>query len=260
MKPEETLFNSFGRLIPKEGEIVYSHESRRYFSLSQPEINYQEIHQNIEKYLGPSSLTAQAFQEQALNVLEKIKNDPKISHILNGVHVPFLYPKIIEQLDPGSELEQNLLPAIKNSFSSKFPEYRFTNYCDGKLKGKVGIIPNVGYERLLNKVSEQTVVGWYFPNTLSEYSIPDQRKLMVRIQNDFFLSGALEAACAFIGTPEILLKKDNVYPPLLCLSAMSAEQEKFFYFFEAYGWNLTFNTRSYIGAVSEYFAGGLSVI
>ena len=69
----------------------------------------------------------------------------------------------------------------------------------------------------------------------------------------------LFTAAALIGSPSLLQKKDG-YPPLLCLSALESTEGPFFYHFESYGQDLTFNRRSYLGAVAEYWSGGLSAI
>ena len=73
------------------------------------------------------------------------------------------------------------------------------------------------------------------------------------------LSGPLEAAAALVGCPSLLMQNDN-YPNLLALSAVQPADPKMFHFFEAYGWNLTYNQRSMVGAVSEYFTGGFTVV
>jgi hypothetical protein len=105
------------------------------------------------------------------------------------------------------------------------------------------------------------VVGWYFPNCLAEYALPDQRMIIPKLPQNIIASGAIDSTAAFIGTPEIILKKDDGhYPHLLCLPAIEPKMDRAFYYFEAYGWNLEFNCRSYIGAVSEYWAGGLTVL
>jgi hypothetical protein len=59
------------------------------------------------------------------------------------------------------------------------------------------------------------------------------------------------------------MKTDDNYPNLLALSSVISpdkDLKHFFWYFEAYGWNLNFNSRSMIGAVSEYYSGGISVI
>ena len=106
--------------------------------------------------------------------------------------------------------------------------------------------------------SSDLVVGWYFPGALAGYVIPEQRRLIARLPEAVSLSGPLEVAMAFIGTPDILMKLDN-YPNLLALSAVQPHDPRMFHFFEAYGWNLTYNQRSMVGAASEYFSGGLTV-
>jgi hypothetical protein len=102
------------------------------------------------------------------------------------------------------------------------------------------------------------VTGWYFPCALAGFAIPEQRRVMARLPESLSLAGPLEAAMAFIGVPDILMRLEN-YPNLLALAAVQPPDPRFFHFFEAYGWNLTYNQRSMVGAASEYFSGGLTV-
>ena len=66
-----------------------------------------------------------------------------------------------------------------------------------------------------------------------------------------------------ICSPELLYKSDGKYGKLLALSSVeptNPEEDFFFWFFESYGWDLEFNMRSYLGAVSEDYSGGLTVL
>jgi hypothetical protein len=107
------------------------------------------------------------------------------------------------------------------------------------------------------------ICGWYFPTALSGYAIPDQRTLVSRLPESLLLSGPSEVAAALICSPELMYKSDGKYGKLLALSSIEPsdpDQDYFFWFFESYGWDLEFNQRSFIGPVSEYFAGGITVL
>jgi len=254
------LFDSNGRLTPTPSDIVFSQKSRRYFKLTQPILNYSQIYSNIKTYMNIGTLTETEFKEKAEALLKEVQIDPVMCGLLNGVHMPFICPQTIPGGDLGMELDEVLLTAVGKSFSEKFPEYNFNNYYKGQLTGKMTVLPESRYEKLLEKRKSGPVVGWYFADCLQEYAIPSQRTVMSRIPERFILSGPLEVAAAQVGIPDLLIKKDNVYPPLLSLTAVKPEVENFFYFFEAYSWNLTFNRRSFTGAVSENFTGGLTLI
>ncbi|XLM23265.1 hypothetical protein MKD33_18855, partial [Chromobacterium piscinae] len=60
---------------------------------------------------------------------------------------------------------------------------------------------------------------------------------------------------AFIGSPDLLLRRDG-YPPLLWLSGLDGEKEGVGYHFEAYGYDLTFNRRVHQNMAAEYWASG----
>lgn len=254
-------FDPEGRRIPSDSDRVYRKVSRHYFKLKQPEINYQNIYDRTKKYLKTMDLpTASEFKAKAEQILENLKKDPSTANLTHGIHIPFLCAKETPGMNMTQELEKIYLTAVGESFVEKFPKYKFTNYCEGTLTG-TQMVPGSRYENFLDSHKKSYVVGWYFPNCLSEFAVPDQRAQMNRLPKNLILSGGIDAAAAFIGTPEILMKTDdNLYPHLLCLSALQPPQKEFFYHFEAYGWNLTFNQRSYIGAVAEYWAGGLTVI
>jgi len=257
------LFDSLGRLIPSDGERVYRTTDRRYFTLDQPELDYAAIHRRVSEFLHvpslESSLSADSFRERCEELRRATRADEAMRNLFAGVHVPFLLAASEKEQDMGQEMNAVLLDAVGSSFTAKFPEFSFRSYPAGELEGKMSVVPGCRYENLIQARRQGPVVGWYFPNCMAGFAIPDQRSLMKRLPESLMLSGPLEAASAFIGLPEILMKKDN-YPNLLALCSVKPPQDHFFYFFEAYGWNLTFNQRSMIGAVSEYYAGGLTII
>lgn len=257
------LFDSAGRLVPVEGERVYEATDRGYFALQQPEINYAAIHANVAKCLDrpdlEHSVSARDFEDRCERLRGQIMADEALRGLFHGVHVPFVMTAEGEESDLGEELDAVLLKGVERSFAARFPPFSFRNYKHGGMQERISVAPACRYEALLEARRKSPVVGWYFPTCLRGFGIPDQRGLVERLPAPLILSGPLEAASALIGVPELLMKRDG-YPNLLALSAVVPAEERFFCFFEAYGWNLTFNYRSMIGAVSEYCAGGLTVI
>ena len=254
------LFDNTGRLIPFSDSVVYSKTSRRYFTLAQPKLDLSAIYSRIDKHLNiKDHISLKDFAERAQKILHRLQQDPQTKNLLNAVHVPFIsLPNHSDDLS--KEFQDVYLKAVADSFTDMFPKYTFTNHCTNIMEG-LKIAQGSRYEKLMEAKKKGPVVGWYFPNCLAEYSVPSQREAIQRLPQHFILSGLIDTGAAFVGSPDILMKNtDNLYPHLLSLSAVVPPDEKFFYHFEAYGWNLTFNYRSYVGAVAEYWAGGLTVI
>lgn len=259
-----SLFDAHGRLVPREGEAVYSRVDRRYFSLAQPQLNFGEIHDRVTRHLIADrrgvAIGAAEFAARATALRERITADSGAAGLFAGVHVPFLLPaRGGADADVGAELDGSLLPAVGRAYVEKLPGFEFRNYCRGHLAQVLQVHPGVRYERLVERHAREPLVGWYFPTAFAGYSIPEQRRVVARLADVVSLSGPLEAAAAFIGTPDLLMRLDN-YPNLLALAAVMPTDPKMFQFFEAYGWNLTYNQRSMLGAVSEYFSGGATIL
>lgn len=256
------LFDANGRLVPADGEVVYSQVDRRYFSLAQPAFTFPGVLAAVAKHLGIADLdrhiAGSEFERRCEAARQAIMCDPDLAGLFRGVHVPFVLLPSTARTDVGEELDAVLLPAVATSYVEKMPGFDFRNYLKGQLAGAISVVPGVRYERLLASHAKDVIAGWYFPGALAGYAIPEQRRVMAHLPEAVSLSGPLEAAMAFMGVPDILMRIDN-YPSLLAVSAVQPQEPRFFQFFEAYGWNLTYNQRSMVGAVSEYFSGGLTV-
>lgn len=256
------LFDAHGRLIPADGEVVYSRIDRRYFSLGQPAFTLAGVLQAAGKHLGvpgvDKHISTGDFERRCEAARQAILADPALSGLFRGVHAPFVLLPTTARADIGEELDSAMLPAVGAAYVEKLPGFEFRNYLQGQLQGAIAVVPGVRYERIVEDHGSKVVVGWYFPGALAGYAIPEQRRVIARLPEAVSLSGPLEAAMAFIGAPDILMRTDN-YPNLLALSAVQPHDPRMFHFFEAYGWNLTYNQRSMIGAASEYFSGGLTV-
>lgn len=256
------LFDAEGRLIPTDTEIVYSRIDRRYFSLAQPAFTFAGVLEAVAKHLRVTNLerllSAGDFERRCEASRQAILGDARLAGLFRGVHVPFALLPDTARADIGEELDAVLLPAVGSAYVERLPGFDFRNYLAGQLAEAIRVVSGVRYERIAARLPAEIITGWYFPAALSGYAIPEQRRVIGRLPDAVSLSGPLEAAMAFIGTPDILMRADN-YPNLLALSAVQPVDPRLFQFFEAYGWNLTYNQRSMVGAVSEYFSGGLTV-
>lgn len=256
------LFDAHGRLIPADGEVVYSKVDRRYFSLAQPAFTFAAAIEAVGRRLGVTGIekliATTDFERRCEAARQSILADLALAGLFRGVHVPFVLLPTTARADIGEELDSLLLPAVGAAYVEKLPGFEFRNYLTGHLQGAIPVVPGVRYERIVADHRSNVVVGWYFPGALAGYAIPEQRRVIARLPEAVSLTGPLEVAMAFIGTPDLLMRTDN-YPNLLALSAVQPLDPRMFHFFEAYGWNLTYNQRSMVGAVSEYFSGGLTV-
>lgn len=256
------LFDAHGRLVPADGELVYSRVDRRYFSLGQPAFTFPGVLAAVAKHLRlaniDGSISAAEFERRCEASRQAILSDAALAGLFRGVHVPFVLLPATARADIGEELDTVLLPAVGTAYVEKLPGFEFRNYLQGRLAGAMPVVPGVRYERIVSRHASDVIAGWYFPGALAGYAIPEQRRVIARLPEAVSLSGPLEAAMAFIGAPDILMRNDN-YPSLLALSAVQPHDPRMFQFFEAYGWNLTYNQRSMVGAASEYFSGGLTV-
>lgn len=253
-----SLFDTHGRRIPYTLSAAVHQDTRRYFTIARPSINYGEVHARIKKHLKiADAITSMEFEKRAEAILASLRNDSRTRGILNGVKVPFFLPKVIYP-DYGEALEKTYLEAVRGAFCEKFPEYRFVNHNKDGLAGKFRIAPGTRHERLLQAMARSQVVGYFFP-CLSEYSVPAAIEQMAGLPEQFLLAGGIDTSAAFIAVPDMLLKTDG-YPPLLWLAAMQGEANHVAYHFEAYGYNLTFNRRPHFGHVAEYWNSGLVVL
>lgn len=255
---ENGLFDTYGRLIPRNFTHGTFAKSRRYFSITQPEIDYEKIYTRLAKHLNVGdSVSKEEFEARAEKILTKLRGDANVSQILNGVRVPFMLP-VEASADIGTLLENKYLPAVQSAFTETFPEKNFSNHHKGGLAGKLAIALGSRHEKLLKAQQTQVLVGYYFP-CVTEYSVPAAIESIAQLPDQFLLAGGVDTAAAMIAAPDLLLRKDG-YPPVLWLSALDTEKNGAGYHFEAYGYHLTFNRRVHLDQPAESWASGLVVL
>lgn len=253
-----SLFDAHGRCVPSKLTAEVHRNTRRYFSIVQPKIEYGDVYARITKHLGISAgITAAEFEQRAETILHNLQNDPITKGIADGVHIPFMLP-MATYADYGASLESIYLKAVKDSFDDKFPQYNFVKHHKDGLAGKLSIVPGSRHARLVEAMQQDQVVGYFFP-CLTEYSVPAAIEQIETLPEQFLLSGGFDTCAAMIGTPDLLLRTDG-YPPLLWLGALREENDQVGYHLEAYGYNLTFNRKPHFNQVAEYWAAGLVVL
>lgn len=251
-------FDANGRCIPSGIKAEHHLQTRRYFLLNQPEIDYKNIYYRLNKYLNiGNEISLEEFTSRAESILDKLSLDPACKNILNGVHIPFMLPKqSITEL--GSDIESIYIQAVKNSFEDLFPDKTFTNHFKNNLSGKLRVAEGSRHDQLIERMKHDSVVGYYFP-CLMEYSIPATIEQIGKLPSSFLLAGGFDTSAALIGCPDLLIRKDG-YPPVIWFSGLETEKQGIGYHFEAYGYHLTFNRKAHFERVAESWTSGLVVI
>jgi len=254
----KSYFDEYGRCIPGNLKASAHEQSRRYFNIVQPEVNYSDIYSRLVQELGVgNAIDLDAFKSRAKSILTMLEKDEYCKNITQGVGVPFILPKE-KYGDIGGVFEARYLPAVEKAFIKLFPQNDFTNHCKSSLKGKFKVRPDSRHDRLIAAMEKECVVGYYFP-CLLEYSLPAALERVKTLPEQFLLAGCVDTAAALVGSPDLLLRKDG-YPPLLWLSGLLGAEPEAGYHFEAYGYDLTFNRRAHLNQVAEYWASGLVVL
>jgi hypothetical protein len=265
----EPLFDAQGRRIPYSGMRVHNQVSRQYFRLLQPDVDYAAIHARTVKHLNVSDppVSSERFAKACMGILDSLRADATLAGLVCGVHVPFLCPRSSPELGRSEDLLP-FLEGVNAAYVERFPDFDFMNLCSGKPDGRATLAQGSRYEQFESARKRGPVAGIYFPNCLAEYDVASQRRQMETLPSQagsvaIVLSGAVDAAAALIGSPDLLWNEDN-YPHHLCLSALEEPGDNIVYTFEAYGHNLRFRYRSIfltpeVSQLSEQWAGGLTI-
>jgi len=252
-----------GRLVPETSEFVYSQVDRRYFFLDQPSLDLSGIFARFERhFMGKISITEKEFTDQINSLVQNLADDAAHKELLSGVYVPFVIPAYLSQMDLGEAFAE-LVNLVEKSFASEFQKYEFHDYTDKNYSKNMQIVPTSRIDETYKKLKSGDLIGLYFPAALAGFAIPSQRDAIGRLDRKFALSGPLEVACAFIGSPSLLMKSGENYPNGLVIAGVQSvepNQRNDFWYFEAYGFNLNINCRSMVGPASEYFSGGLTLV
>lgn len=251
------LFDAAGRRIPPSGIGAVNPADHRY-TLVQPQIDYAEIHARLTDHLGLTGLGSAEFAERAEGILALLRGSGETEHLAAGVRVPFALNRG-QHADPGQALEDVYLPALGRSWKARFPKSEFKNEIKGGLAGKATIANGSRYERLVQAMAVDSVVGYYFPLALSGFSVAASLRQMADVPETFVLSGGYDACAALAGCPDLIINPGG-YPPQLDLAALQAPAPGYGYHFAPYASSLTFNGRFHIDQASDYCSSGLTVL
>jgi len=254
----DSNFDQYGRCIPSSLTPPVHKESRRYFTITQPQVDYHEIYHRLNKVFNFSAqLSVSDFEARAEAILSQLRNDECNQNITSGVAVPFILPQA-NYVDIGEAFQSTYLDGVKQAFQQMYPTHSFDNFCKDSLQGKFSTTKGSRQNTLIQAMQKGVVVGYYFP-CLLEYSVPAAIERIAALPEYCILAGGFDTSSAFIGSPSLLLREDG-YPPLLWASGFSSDNANEGYHFEAYGYDLTFNRRMHLGQVAEYWASGLVVL
>ena len=121
-----SFFDNLGCCLPDKENRVFEERLERYYLIKQPIIDYSLILENSIKFnLISKDVSIDEFKNKADKLLEIISKDSNYSNILNGVRIPFIFQNLGNMSDLGGELEDILLPSVKESFNEKFPSLIF---------------------------------------------------------------------------------------------------------------------------------------
>jgi len=265
-----SFFDNLGSCLPDKENRVFEERLERYYLIKQPIIDYSLILENSIKFnLISKDISVDEFKNKAEKLLEIISKDSNYSNILNGVRIPFIFQNLGNMSDLGGELEDILLPSVKESFNEKFPSSHFKAILQSntKLKSNIKISPESNYENLINLGNKSFAVGWYFPQAFQGYDTYSQRTRIKTLPDlkgaNKCLSGGIDICAALIGVPELLISDEN-YAPILCMSSYVHYDTRLVLLMKSYGPHLEFWCMSQmltkdVTQVSEQWSGGLSI-
>ncbi len=265
-----SYFNESGRCIPGEGMRVFGSTPSHYYTLVQPELDYAQILRNaVAAGSSFGNLRAEDFKSASGELLRVVNADSNYAGLLKGVHVPFVIPQEGSVADLGDHLEQVLLPRLKASFNSAFPESHFKAVLqsDSKLADHVTVAADSRHQALINAAQRGPVVGLYFPQAFQEFDVDSQRRQMHALPPlqgaQTCLSGGMDVCAALTGVPGLLIN-EQAYSPILCLSAYQHADPRMVLLLKSYGphlefWCMTQMLTKTLTQVSEQWAGGLTV-
>lgn len=250
------LFDANGRLNPENVSAETHRKSRNYFRIVQPKVNLTAIYNRTKRHLPGVYPTLEEFTQRVEALLDGMKQNPRTRAALNGAHVPFMLPQG-KIADEGASLESTYLKALTSSYKAHYPAFTFKDHHKQSLEGLFKVAPASRHQTLLDKMEHEPVVGLLIP-AMREFSVPAGVEKMGQLPKNMLLAGGIDTCAALIGNPE-LLSRDEGYAPLLWCAALESKPGESYYF-EAYGYDLTFNRRKHFDKASEYSTCSLVII
>jgi hypothetical protein len=218
------LFDKNGRRIPSKGLQAAVCDPDRDFHFVQPQlvevahyaarlVRFQEAFR-----VGPV-MSAADFEGRSKKLIAEIKGNKNLANLLSGVHLPVILPQLESEVaDYGETLEEVFVPAARSAYKKQFPGRKFYNYWEGKLAGKVSIIPESRHDRLIAKMQAGPLVALYFPAPLQGFSMLASREQMATLSEELWLAGGFDTLAAIAMYPDVLAR--DFHTPGCDLSAL----------------------------------------
>ncbi len=251
-----TLFDEYGRRIP-EGLQAKVCDANRNFRLNQPELERDahyasritRLHECLDLDTG---ITVQQLKAETERSLDRIRDDPRIAKITNGVWLPVIMPKLITD-DLGTALEQ-YLEGVGESYAKTFSDRKFHNHCKGSLANEVSIVEGSRHDQLVERMRQGPVMGIYFPSSLQGHSIDAQKEQMSSLPKGFILS-SMDTLSAMVMYLDILARDRNT--PSLDMAALFWRSTDYSLGFRAGDDRLDFGSTDVLAYALGRYSGGL---
>jgi len=253
----EGWFDEHGRCDPR-GLIKPVHvKSRRYFQIEKPIGSLSDIYERLTEFLPGAYPSLAEFETRVQSLRQGVEADAATRGALRGVVVPFMLPQCSIS-DEGSALEEFFLQYVARAFEAHHPGQVFKDHHKQALTGLMRTRSGSRHERLLQRLQDGPIIGLFLASALSEYSVDAALERLAALPANWLLAGGVDTSATLIAQPGLLLRRKG-YAPLLWTAGLETREGEGHYF-EAYGYDITFNRRMHFGACAETSTCGLVVI
>ncbi len=251
------LFDKNGRRIPLNLNAAVCDPDKDYF-VEQPSVSYKDRLCKGFTNTGLNAFMSLAdFSDKAEKLLNELRSSEQLKNLLKGPYLPIIIPKT-HLTDLGAMTEDLVTAAGKsyqNHFTKLFGKRSFTNYRKGELEGQVTVANGSRYERVVEHIQKESMVGIYFPTVLQGFSVHADVEQMASLPESLILSGPLDIAMAFAMYPDVLGR--NGYTPVYDCSAVNWQSSASSLFFGARGDSASFGGRGSLSYALGNFSGGV---
>jgi hypothetical protein len=262
-----SFFNERGRRLLTKPYRVFDTEDLDYYYIQNTEVDLAGVLRNFHDAGIGENISLEKFQASLDGLKSRFRSVAPLKNLFNGVHVPFIVPKINDtEKGLSYTIVERLLPSLESSFKRHYPRAHFKAIMQAgsTLSGNLRVDERSRYPNLLDAAKESDLIGWYFPQALQQYDIQSQVMQTEELPNEtgLCLSGPLEVLSANIGKPDLLINEAG-YAPILTMPAVGHIDERLALALKSYGphlefWCLSNELSPGIKQVSEQWAGGIS--
>lgn len=109
-----------------------------------------------------TELSSDAYETEFKSLREKFHEIDCLNHLLEGVCVKVVIPKVSED-DPGSMLIDQVIPGIEKLKKDKEINFELKYISDHPIEYRLTPTPNTGHLNLLNELRSRDLPGWFIP-------------------------------------------------------------------------------------------------